>query len=141
MNKIFSFWYSSNTFFLFFPFLAWSFICLIIRSNHRRCSIKEAAQRKTLVLESLFDKVAALHACNFIKKRLQHRCFAVNIAKFLRTLILKKICERLLLHNKFQRLFSVCQSSINLSVSESLSFLLAILIPYELIYVMHYFLT
>ena len=137
MYKIFSFWYYSNT---FFPFLAWSFICLIIRSNHRRCSIKEAAQRKTLVLESL-HKTAALQACNFIKKRLQHRCFAVNIAKFLRTLILKKICERLLLHNKFQRLFSVCQSSINLSVSESLSFLLAILIPYELIYVMHYFLT
>ena len=138
--------HESNLFFFiffkhFFPFLAWSFICLIIRSNHRRCSIKEAAQRKTPVLESLFDKVAALLACNFIKKRLQHRCFAVNIAKFLRTLILKKICERLLLHNKFQRLFSVCQSSINLSVSESLSFLLAILIPYELIYVMHYFLT
>ena len=26
-----------------------------------------------------------LKACNFIKKRLQHRCFPVNIAKFLRT--------------------------------------------------------
>ena len=35
--------------------------------------------------------------CNFIKKRLQHRCFPVNIAKFLRTFILKNICERLLL--------------------------------------------
>ena len=125
----------------FFLFLVWSFICVIIRRNHRRCSIKEAAQRKTLVLESLFDEVAALQACNFIKKRLQHMCFAVNIATFLRTPILKKICERLLLHNKFQRLFSVCQSSINLSVSESLSLLLAILIPYELIYVMYYFLT
>ena len=33
---------------------------------------------------------------NFIKKRLQHRCFAVNIVKFLRKPILKKICERLL---------------------------------------------
>ena len=29
-------------------------------------------------------------------KRLQHRCFPVNIAKFLRTPILKNICERLL---------------------------------------------
>ena len=28
-------------------------------------------------------------ACNFIKKRLQHRCFPVNSAKFLRTPILK----------------------------------------------------
>ena len=36
-------------------------------------------------------------ACNFIKKRLQHMCFPVNIGKFLRTRILKNICERLLL--------------------------------------------
>ena len=36
--------------------------------------------RKTLVMESLF-----------IKKRLQHRCFPVNIAKFSRTHILKKM--------------------------------------------------
>ena len=31
-----------------------------------------------------------------IKKRLQYRCFPVKFAKFLRTLILKNICERLL---------------------------------------------
>ena len=37
-------------------------------------------------------------ACNFIKKRLQHRCFAVKIAIFLRTPFLKNICERLLLN-------------------------------------------
>ena len=36
-------------------------------------------------MESRFDKVATLKSCNFIKKRLQHRCFPVNIAKFLRT--------------------------------------------------------
>ena len=36
-------------------------------------------------------------ACNFIKKRLQHRSFLVNIAKFLRTTILKNICDQLLL--------------------------------------------
>ena len=35
--------------------------------------------------ESLFDKVAGLKAYNFNKKRLLHRCFPVNIAKFLRT--------------------------------------------------------
>ena len=33
--------------------------------------------------------------CNFIKKRLQHKCFSVNIANFLRTPILKNICGRL----------------------------------------------
>ena len=36
-----------------------------------------------------------LKACNIIKKRLQHRCFPVKYAKFLRTPILKNICERL----------------------------------------------
>ena len=35
--------------------------------------------------ESLLDKVVGIQACNFIKKRLQHRCFSVNIVKFLRT--------------------------------------------------------
>ena len=47
--------------------------------------------RETPVLKSLFNKVAGLKACSFIKKRLQHRCFPVNIAKFLRAPILKNI--------------------------------------------------
>ena len=34
---------------------------------------------------------------NFIKKRLQQRCFPVNITKFLRTPILKNVCEQLVL--------------------------------------------
>ena len=53
--------------------------------------------RKTPVLESLFDKVAVLQPSNFIKDRLQHRCFPVNIAKFLTAPILKNTCELLLL--------------------------------------------
>ena len=40
---------------------------------------------KTPVLESLFNKYAGLKACNFIKKRLQHRFFPVKFAKILRT--------------------------------------------------------
>ena len=32
-------------------------------------------------------------ACEVGKKRLQHKCFPVNIVKFLRTLIWKNICE------------------------------------------------
>ena len=43
------------------------------------------------------NSYTVLHRNNFIKERLQHRCFPVNNAKFLRTLILKSICERLLL--------------------------------------------
>ena len=53
---------------------------------------------KKPVLESLLNKDVGLQACNFIKKRLQHRYFPVNIAKFLRTRILRNICERLLLN-------------------------------------------
>ena len=48
------------------------------------------------VLESLLKNVASLKACNFIKKKLQNRCFPVNNAKFLILLISKIICERML---------------------------------------------
>ena len=51
-----------------------------------RCSEKwRNIRRKTLALESLFKKVPVLQPCNFIKKKLQERCFPVNIARFLRT--------------------------------------------------------
>ena len=52
--------------------------------------------QETPMSESVFNKVSGLQACNCIKKRLQQMLF-VNIVKFLRTSILKKICERLLL--------------------------------------------
>ena len=35
------------------------------------------------MLESLCNEVAGLQACKVIKKRFQHRCFPMNIAKFL----------------------------------------------------------
>ena len=41
--------------------------------------------RKTTVLDSLFNNVPGLQTSNFIKKWLQHRCFPVNFANFLRT--------------------------------------------------------
>ena len=52
------------------------------------------------MVESLLNKVAGLQACNLIKKSLQHRYFPVDIAKCLRTPILKNICGRLLLSIK-----------------------------------------
>ena len=62
------------------------------KSTNRRCSLKKGVlkyfakfPRKTPVLESLFNKIAGLEDCNFIKKTLQHRCFPVKLAKFLRT--------------------------------------------------------
>ena len=64
----------------------------------KRCSWNfRKFHRKAPVLESLFNNVAGLQACNFIKKILQHRCFPMKFAKFLRTPILKNIFERLLL--------------------------------------------
>ena len=33
------------------------------------------------MLASLFNKIAALQGCNFIKKRLQHRCLPVKFVK------------------------------------------------------------
>ena len=38
-----------------------------------------------LALNSLFNKVARLQTCNFIKKWSQHRYFPVNVANFLIT--------------------------------------------------------
>ena len=54
------------------------------------------------MLEFLFNKFADLQTGNFITKRLEHRCFPVNIAKFLKTPILKDIFERLLLNSVIQ---------------------------------------
>ena len=84
---------------MIFLTVVFSKFCKKSRSSHQRCSIMKAVlniHRKTPVLESLFDRVVGLQACNFIKKRHQHRCFSVNIVKFLRTLILKNTCEQLL---------------------------------------------
>ena len=46
---------------------------------------------KHLYWTPFFNKVAGLQACNFIKKWLQHKCFSMNFAKFLRTTFLQKI--------------------------------------------------
>ena len=69
------------------------------RSSHRRCSVKKG------VFFRNFANFSGKHLCwslflrasNFIKKRLQHRCFPAKFAKFLKTSILKNIWERLLL--------------------------------------------
>ena len=58
------------------------------------------------VLESLFNKVAGLKAYNFIKKRLQHRCFPVKFAKFLETPFLESIPGGCFCIVKLQLLFS-----------------------------------
>ena len=41
------------------------------------------ALKSLAMLKLLFNKVAGLQACNFIKERLQHVCFSVKFAKSL----------------------------------------------------------
>ena len=58
---------------------------ICFKSSHRGCSVNKVCSWK-------FRK-----AYNFIKTRLQHRCFAEKIPKFLKTRILKNIWRLLLL--------------------------------------------
>ena len=77
------------------------------KSNHRSVPQKKLfvkfcnIHRKSPMLKSLFgqgwNKVKGRKECNFTKKRLQQRCFPVNIANFLVTTVLKNICVPLLL--------------------------------------------
>ena len=50
--------------------------------------LKNFAAEKYLCWSLLLKKVSGLKAGNFIKKRLQQRCFPVNIATFLITVFL-----------------------------------------------------
>ena len=65
----------------------------------KMCSLKvRKYHRKIPVLESVFNKVAGVTACNFITKKVKHRCFPVKFTKFLRIPILNNISKRLLLY-------------------------------------------
>ena len=65
----------------------------IFRSSHRRCSTRKGALRN-------FTKFTGKHLYQslLLKKRLWHRCFPVNFAKFLKTLFLQNTSGRLLLY-------------------------------------------
>ena len=65
----------------------------LFRSSYRRCSVKKGLLRyiakftgKHLCQSLFFNIVAGLRPVTLLKKRLWHRCFPVNFAKFLRTL-------------------------------------------------------
>ena len=69
------------------------------RSSHRGCSKNFAHLTGKHLCWSLFlIKLQAWGPVNCIKSRLQHRCFPVKLANFLRKTILKNIYERLLLN-------------------------------------------
>ena len=77
-----------------------SYPLVIARSSHQRCSMKKGVLRnftkftgKHLCRSLFFNKVATL-----LKKRLWHRCFPVNFAKFFRTPFLQNASGWLLLN-------------------------------------------
>ena len=72
-------------------------VSLKYRSNHRRCFVKKGDLKNFANFTGKHQCWSLFLDCNFIKKRLQHRCFPMKFAKFLRIPILKNICERLLL--------------------------------------------
>ena len=51
------------------------------------------ALKDFVMLEFLFNKVAGLQACNFIKKRLQYKCFFVKVAKSFRASFLQNTAD------------------------------------------------
>ena len=74
------------------------------RSSHRRCSIEKGVLKnfakftENHLCQSLFfNKVEGLRPKTLLKKRLWHRCFLVNFAKFFRTSFLQNTSGRLLL--------------------------------------------
>ena len=61
------------------------------KSSHWRNSVKTGVlksfknSQENICVGVSVNKVTCIQAYNFIKKRLQHRCFPVNTTKFLRT--------------------------------------------------------
>ena len=94
----------SHQLFHCFGFLLVSDFSHIFRSIHRSCSVKKGFlrnvatfQENTCARVSFFIKVASLRLSTLLKKRLWHRCFPVNFAKFLRAPSQQDTVRRLLL--------------------------------------------
>ena len=71
----------------------------LFRSSRRRCSVKKGVLKNFANFTGKHLCWSLLQACDCIKKRLQHWRFPVKLTKFLRTFVLKNICERLILFN------------------------------------------
>ena len=102
----------------------WNYV-VTYRSSHQMCSVKKSVLRnfekftgKHLCQSIFFNKVAGLSPrlspATLLKKRLWHRCFPVNFAKFLRTPFLQNTSRRLLsipnhvMFHHFDAIFMSC---------------------------------
>ena len=77
--------------FLWKDFVILIFLVHITQNSVRTCSTKWVSLKRRLTVQHLrqsffFDKVVHDQACNFIEKKLQHRCFTVNFTKLLKAL-------------------------------------------------------
>ena len=73
-------------------------------------------QKKLVLLESLLRKTVGVTACNFLTKRLQHKLFSVNIAKYLITAFFIEHLSWLLL-NKLRHLSKTMKMAFELNLS------------------------
>ena len=98
------------------------FICVVQEAANRGVSIKSYILKIFALFTgkqlcwSLFNKIAGLKTCNFVKNRLQHNCFPVNIAKFLRAPILRNLYKRLFLYSIIEDLPWIFYSKIIFSI-------------------------
>ena len=94
--------FSERIMYVQFPFSNTHFKChysILNLQKHLEKQPPECSVKKVfLKILQFSQKAVSFQVCNVIKKRLQHRCFLVKCANFLRTPILKNICERLLLY-------------------------------------------
>ena len=91
---------------------------------------------KHLSQSLFFNKVAGLRPATLLKKRLWHRCFLVNFAKFLRTPFLQNTSGCLLVHSKFQVFFLCFTLKIDCIKIEAMSLVLNLSILAEILCVL-----
>ena len=78
-----------------------------IKSGGLEMLCKKVFTGKHMCQSFFFNNVAGLRPATLLKKRLQHRYFPVNLAKFLRTRSPQNTSEQLLLINfKFENVFT-----------------------------------
>ena len=87
-------------------------LLFIDRSSHRRCSVTKDVLRnfakftgKHLCQRLFFNKVAGLRLATLLKKKLWHRYFPVNFAKFLSTAFLQNTSGWVLLYRSILQKF------------------------------------
>ena len=82
----------------------------IYRSSRSQMFFGTGALKNFAMLEFLFNKVAGLQVCNFIKKRLQHWCFSMKFAKSLRASFLQNTSGGCFWKYLMNSLFIVCEN-------------------------------